>query len=48
MPEAQLRLACLQLAHRDLDDKSEVVERARAYYEFVIGQRDAAAKEAPR
>jgi hypothetical protein len=41
MAPEELRLECLRLAHSSDADKSEVVERARAYADFVAGRNDA-------
>lgn len=48
MSAEELRLECLRLAHHQYDDKSQVVERARAYHDFLLGALDAEIIDAAR
>ena len=41
MNNHELRLECLRLAHEHSGSTTTVVERARAYADFVLGTKDA-------
>lgn len=48
MNQEDLRLECLRLAHATHESRGDVIERARAYADFVLGERDAEIIDAAR